>query len=283
MADQDLDETMVVSHLGRAHSSVHRSRRLGRVAVVAACAAALAAPAAALTIAAVDEDEPVPASTSARPAPVQAEDELSCTGPPPFAGEVPEGDTPEEQEANREAEAEAFEAWREANCTDEDPAGDPAQGRPDVGGECSGPPPFAETEAEGADPHNGVVPSPRAAEARAFAETRAACGGGDGEGTDVEAPTGAARTGPPEGTPSGPPEGTPTGPPQGTPTGPPEGTPAPQGAGDAERVDGAQSGPPQGTPSGPPPGTPSGPPEGTPSGPPEGTPADDATGLENGG
>ncbi|MGH9186324.1 MAG: hypothetical protein ACRD0U_11000, partial [Acidimicrobiales bacterium] len=222
MASQLPDEATAEVHLRRAGAVADRARRRGRVAVIAACAALLVAPAAALSLARSDADPN-------REAPAQTpEEEFTCTGPPPFAGEVPEGATEEERADSREAEATAFEAWKAANCPDED--GDeresPPDGVPSGGDACAGPPPFAEVPAEEADPAGGVIPSPRADEATALAEARAACNGesGDDGPADVVSPEGMP-SGPPEGTPGGPPEGTPGGPPEGTPGGPPEGTP----------------------------------------------------------
>jgi len=77
-----------------------------------------------------------PGQRDTPPAAGQApEDEAyySCVGPPPFAGQVPEGDTEAEREANRAAEAEAFSAWREANCGSEsDTNSGPPEGVPPV-------------------------------------------------------------------------------------------------------------------------------------------------------
>jgi hypothetical protein len=175
-------------------------------------------------------------------------DELACTGAPPFAGETPEGATEEEQAANRAAEAEAFEAWREANCP-EDPesAGDWVVGIPPVADECAGPPPFAEVPAEPADPAGDVVPSPRAEEATTFAETRQQCRDEAGERTlpGSERPDPALSDGPPEGVADGPPEGVADGPPEGVADGPPEGV---------------ADGPPEGVADGPPEGVADGPP-----------------------
>ncbi|MGQ0615974.1 MAG: hypothetical protein ACT4PW_03120 [Acidimicrobiia bacterium] len=235
-------------------AAVAPARRTRWTPAVAVAAALLAVAVPAAAVAFGDDSQPTdvgPAQTPEDPGPGGGE--LSCTGPPPFAGTEPEGDTEEEQEANRAAEAEAFEVWRAENCPadeerddaeegDADDEGPPEGIPPGVAEGCAGPPPFAELPAEEADPGAGVIPSPRADEARQLAEQRAACGGEDGEG-DVGGTEAQAETGPPEGTPTGPPEGTPTGPPEGTPAGAPEGTP---------------TGPPDGTPTGPPDGVPGG-------------------------
>lgn len=226
-----------------------------RVAVLAAGVLALAAPAAALTVSgAPSGDQPAEVTSAQAPDGVGV---LSCTGPPPFAGTVPDGETTAERGAARAAEAAELATWREANC----PPDEADEETPPPAPECGGPPPFAGSSAEPADPGDEVVPSPRAAEAAAHAESRADCRPDDAAGVgDDDAATGDdVTTGPPAGTPAGPPAGVTPGPPEGVPTGPPEGVVT-----------------------GPPAGVPTGPPEGTPDGPPEGTPADPPAGLPTG-
>ncbi len=137
-----------------------------------------------------------------------------CKGPPPFAGQVPEGATEEEREANRAAEAEAWEEFKAANCPDEDPGDPPGDNGGDGGPPSSLPVPPGAGAVIPADPATPADPD-------AAATT----------------PAPAAEPGPPPGVPTGPPAGTPNGPPPGTPSGPPEG-----------------AGPPAGVPAGPPSG-----------------------------
>jgi hypothetical protein len=251
----------------------------GRVAVLAAGVLALAAPAAALTVAGATGGERPTELTSAR-AP-DGLGVLSCTGPPPFAGTVPAGETAAERDAARAAEAAELAAWREANCPPDETDGEETPSSP----ECAGPPPFAGASAEPADPGGEVVPSPRAAEAAAHGESRVDCRPDDAAapGDDNGAAPEGVTTGPPAGTPSGLPEGVTTGPPEGVPTGPPAGvTPGPPEGVPTGPPEGVPTGPPEGTPAGPPAGRPTGPPEGTPTGPPEGTPAGPPEGVPAG-
>ena len=140
-------------------------------------------------------------------------DDFACTGPPPFAGHVPDGETNAEQAVNRHVEAVAFAIWRAANCPLEDSVADDG---------CTGPPVFAGTPADPADPTAGVVPSPRADEAAAHADARSGC-----QDTTTTAVLAASATpGVPESLPAGPPDSIPAGPPASTPAGPPDGVPA---------------------------------------------------------
>lgn len=242
----------------------------GRVAVLAAGVLALAAPAAALTVGgAAGGGRPTELTSAQAPDGLGV---LSCTGPPPFAGTVPEGGTAAERGAARAAEAAELAAWREANCP---PEQIDEETRP-PGPECGGPPPFAGSSAEPADPEGDVVPSPRAAEAAAHAESRADCrpDGAAGTEDDVGATPEDVTTGPPAGTPTGPPASVTTGPPDETPAGPPEGvtTGPPEGVPTGPQA-GTPAGPPTGTPAGPPTGVPTGAPEEAPAGPPDRVPA----------
>ncbi len=129
---------------------VSRGRRLmPSLAVVAAVVLAIAVPAVVAHLASGPASQSVPpASTSTARVADLGDGELACTGPPPFAGVEPEGDTEAEREANREREARQFSAWREANCPDDTngsggdevdlPAGTPS-GPP--AGTQTGPPP----------------------------------------------------------------------------------------------------------------------------------------------
>ena len=219
-----------------------------RVAVVgaAACVGALTLSAAGVTAASAVGGDP---AVARQPAQV---DDFACTGPPPFAGQVPDGETNVEQAVNRHVEAVAFAIWRAANCPLEDSVADDG---------CTGPPVFAGTPADPADPTAGEVPSPRADEAAAHADARSGCQ--DTTTTVVLAASatpgvpGSVPAGPPDSIPAGPPASTPAGPPEGVPAGPPESTPV---------------GPPEGVPAGPPVSTPAGPPASTPVGPPAGLP-----------
>ena len=81
-----------------------------RAVVAAACVGALTLPAAGVVAARTVGGDPAVAQ---RPAQV---DDFACTGPPPFAGQVPDGETKAEQAVNRQVEALAFAIWRAANC-----------------------------------------------------------------------------------------------------------------------------------------------------------------------
>jgi hypothetical protein len=231
-----------------------------RVAVVAAaCVGALTLPAADVVAARAVGGDPAAAQ---HPAQV---DDFACTGPPPFAGQVPEGGTKAEQAANRHDEALAFAIWRAANCPlDETPV---ESNLLDDDG-CTGPPVFAGTPADAADPKAGVVPSPRADEAAAHADERSGCQ----DTTSTEVLTASASPGVPESVPAGPPDSLPAGPPASTPVGPPEDVPA-------GPPDSTPSGPPADVPAGPPVSTPTGPPEGVPAGPPASTPVGPPAGV----
>jgi hypothetical protein len=242
-------------------------RRHRRVAVVAAaaCVGALTLPAAGVVAAtAVDGDLAV----AQRPAQV---DDFACTGPPPFAGHDPEGETKTEQAANRHVEALAFAIWRAATCPLD------MSSVPDNDG-CTGPPVFAGTPADPADPKAGVVRSPRADEAAAHADARSGCH--DTTSTELLAPSAtpgvpeSVPAGPPDSIPAGPPASTPVGPPDGVPAGPPEGVPAgPPASTPGGPPESVPAGPPVSTPGGPPEDVPTGPPVSTPVGPPDGVPA----------
>ncbi|MGH9119118.1 MAG: hypothetical protein ACRD0A_14920, partial [Acidimicrobiales bacterium] len=219
LARQVPDEATTEVHLRRAHAVAERVRHRSRVALAAACVALVAVPAA-LAVAVAEDRAP----SRITPGQVPGEEEFTCAGPPPFAGEVPEGETEEERAASRAAESEAFETWRAANCPEDDEGQGPPTGAPPAGDGCAGPPPFAEVPGEPADPSGGAIPSPRADEATTFAESRAAC-------NDETAPGVPAGSDPPgagsePGESEVPPEGVPAGPPEGVPAGPPEGVPA---------------------------------------------------------
>jgi hypothetical protein len=65
-----------------------------------------------------------------------------CKGPPPFAGEVPEGTTETDRGVDRDRQAQAFEERKTAECPEDDANGTgPAD--PFPGDICKGPPPFA--------------------------------------------------------------------------------------------------------------------------------------------
>jgi hypothetical protein len=291
MGEAPVDGRSMADHVGRAAGAADVGRRRRRTAAVVAggLAVLLGAPVGALAVSAAGDDPPAVVTGDAPPT---AGGELSCTGPPTFVGE-PEGDTEEEQAANREAEAEAIEAWREANCPIEGTGPD----APAASSECAGPPPFADQPATPADPEAGIVPSPRAAEANALAASRSACPEGLDEG-DVKDGGGIDSTG--AGTPGsecfGPPPfaDQPT-----TPADPGAGVvPSPR-AGEANALDASRSGcpddavelpesePPVETPpTGPPGDTPSSPPAdvttGLPADTPSGPPADSGAGSAGG-
>ena len=173
LGNPDLDPTITSEHLAAAEAGDLGSRRMGRVALIAACTVLLAAPvaAAALGGGGAPDPENLPAA-AARPIQPE-EDDLDGQEEPDLDGQGAEDD---------------------------------AADRP----ECAGPPPFAGVPAQPADPANGVVPSPRALEARAFAAERRACNGEPDDDVDDAEEGGDL----PEGVPGGPPEGTP-GPPEG--------------------------------------------------------------------
>ncbi|MGH9246474.1 MAG: hypothetical protein ACRD29_19620, partial [Acidimicrobiales bacterium] len=187
--------------------------------MIAACLMLMAAPAAAVAASTVGDRPVVEPGQPSEEAP--DDEEFTCNGPPPFASQAPEGETEEERAANREAEAETFEAWREANCPEEDDDGQaPSEQTPPGAQACVGPPPFAEVPAEPADPSAGVIPSPRAEEATGFAETRSTCRDSDAGASPGPVPAPTAPGGTPSGTEGGPPEDVPPGPPGGVPGGP---------------------------------------------------------------
>jgi hypothetical protein len=150
------------------------------------------------------------------------EEPFSCTGPPPFAGEVPES------EEARAAEAEAFSEFRATQCPQDDDEAPPASTDP-----CVGPPPFA-----GVKPADGRT---RAAEATEFARVRAACHATTTSTTTTT--TAVAPSATPDSVPVGPPPDRPAGPPDSVPVGPPPDVSA---------------GPPDDVPAGPPPDRPGG-------------------------
>lgn len=257
---EPIDPDLAVRHLGRLASAQTAGRRpLARVAVVAVgCLLLVGAPAAALVAASRDDGpEPlVPAATDED----GGKAELSCSGPPPFAGEpaTPADPAAGEVPSDRAAEAEAFEAWREANCPDDEttststststttPTAPDAEGEGHRDGDgegdgCTGPPPFAGEPATPADPGAGQVPSPRAEEAREHAERRQACGDRDGDAEDQGGDEGPEQ--PPARRPGGPPPGVPGGPPGGPGRPGPERPGPPDGVGDGGGVGRGPAGP----------------------------------------
>ena len=226
MGRAPVDPDLASRHIGMlATTQPANGRPLARVAVVAmACLVLLAAPAAALVAAASDDDpDPVVPAEAPDDGDETGEDEFSCTGRPPFAGEPAEPADPDNGvvPSPRAEEAQAFEAWREANCPadeDEDEDGDEATESttvpddPSEGSECNAQPPWAGVPAIPADPGSGQVPSERAEEAQDRNEDRRECR----EAADPD------RGGPPASIPGGPPAGEPGGPPTDVPVGPPD-------------------------------------------------------------
>ena len=200
---------------------IHRRRGL----VAAACVGALTLPAAGIVSAGASGG----AEVGVRPSVPVAE--FTCTGPPPFAGQVPEGETPVGRAVNRWVEALAFAMWRAVNCPLE--ADDIA------------------AAVVLAVPPEGVPTGPP-------------------DSVPVGPPEGVP-AGPPDSVPVGPPEGVPAGPPVSVPVGPPEGVPAgPPVSVPVGPPEGVPAGPPVSVPVGPPEGVPAGPPVSVPVGAPEG-------------
>ena len=164
-------------------SSWGRLVRRRRGLVAAACLGALTLPAAGIASAGASGG----AQVGVRPSVPVAE--LTCSGPPPFAGQVPEGETPVGRAVNRWVEAMAFAMWRAVNCPLE--ADDIA-----------------------------------AAVVLAVPPDSVPVGAPDGvpQGPPDSVPDGVAQ-GPPDSVPVGPPDSVPVGPPDSVPVGPPGGVP----------------------------------------------------------
>jgi len=215
-----VDATVAARHLAGIHHARPRRRAVGAGAALGAAVALLSA-AGGLAL----MSRPEPASITPRgPAPDLETPVVPgapgppvgdpCVGPPPFAGVEPES------EEARAAEAAEFSEFRETQCPDDEGDGaDSDTGAPPVGDHgCVGPPPFA-----GVAETDGLA---RAAEARARAAQRAACGADAATGPEGElpvpptAPSGGVGL-PPVDVPDGPPEETPDGPLDDVPDGPP--------------------------------------------------------------
>ncbi|MGH9136103.1 MAG: hypothetical protein ACRD0G_03530 [Acidimicrobiales bacterium] len=284
-------------HLDRALAAAATRRRRWPVVVVASLAAVTVATGVVTAVSGGGRPETI--GVLERPDDVPPTGDLSCDGPPPFAGQPPVGDTEEERASNRAAEAAEFAQWRAENCpapaTSEPPATEPPATSEPADDPCTGPPPFAGVPAEPADPAAGIVPSPRAAEAAAHAAQRQECHDGPTTTTappPIEPATNeVAPAGPPVSVPAGPPEGVPAGPPEGA-GDPPEGVPGdpPEHAGPpddrpAAPPDVPPASPPDITPGGPPDNVPGGPPDDAPGGPPDDVPGGrpDGPGNRSGG
>jgi hypothetical protein len=114
LADQPLDDRVAAAHLDRATAAAAGGPEHRRTALLAASVAVLVLSAAGIVAARSGDGASDPAGVVDRPTFV--EEELACTGPPPFAGQVPDGDTMAERAANRQAEAREFAEWRAFNC-----------------------------------------------------------------------------------------------------------------------------------------------------------------------
>src|SRR5262245_18373543 len=111
LADQHVDVDVAAAHRDRIAAAAAGGAGHRRVALTAAaCLAALALPAAGLVVARTGGGDPDPAGVVDRP--VFPVERLACTGPPPFAGPSPAGNSG----VLRAAEAREFAEWRIANC-----------------------------------------------------------------------------------------------------------------------------------------------------------------------
>ena len=201
LADQPLDHRVAAAHLDRATAAAAGVPEHRRTALLAASVAALVLSAAGIVAARSGDGASDPAGVVDRPTFVEGE--LACTGPPPFAGQVPDGDTMAERAANRQAEAREFAEWRAFNC----PLGERGSS-PTVTSSVTT---STEATTTTVDPTTTMaMPTSSAAVSPAV--------GVEPQGPPEHVP------GPPDGVP-GPPDGVP-GPPEGVP-GPPDGVPGP--------------------------------------------------------
>lgn len=245
MGRNPVDPDVAARHLGvLANTQPARGSRMARVAVVATAVLLLvAAPAAALVAASQDDDaDPVVPAEAPAEGDEPGDLELSCTGPPPFAGEpaTPADPSAGDVPSDRAEEAAALEAWRDANCADDDDPDDTDDESdesdegtttvPSTPGEdaaCNGRPPWAGVPATPADPQSGEVPSERSEEAHdrndAARECRGETSGDDPDDSD-DGGEGNGSGGPPSGVPGGPPDGGPNGPGGGPPSSDPNGS-----------------------------------------------------------
>jgi hypothetical protein len=277
LSNQPVDDRVAHAHLDRATAAAEVVSGRRRWPLLAACVAALIAPAAGIVAARASSNDGDP--TGVVDQPVGVSDEFVCTGPPPFAGPVTDAATTGDEAAARRAQVLEYAEWRATNCSSRDTTSSIAVDSTAVNTSCSGPPPFAGSSAEPADPDASVIPSPRAAEAAALAEVRSGCP--DTTTTMVTTsttpvatttqptPTSSATVSPAENVaPASQPEDLP-GPPDGVPAGPPEDVPG-QSDGVPGRPDGVPAGPPEDVP-GQSDGVP-GRPDGVPAGSPDGVP-----------